>query len=167
MQQVPQLHRHVSHLQRQRVRLGQLRRDGLSCNAAAGLSCRQLQLYCIVLREADRLMQSKGKFSTQYSTTPGFKKQTCNFLQAMSTRQITWRPPGARFFLLQRRKNRGRKTPPKAGAVPRPWISPLFTASILQPHTVPATRQICACIRPLMAGEQTACRFAVAYGVRR
>ena len=64
------------------------------------------------------LMQSKSKFSTQYSTTPGFKKQTCNFLQAMSTRQITWRPPGARFFLPQRRKNRGRKTPRESRGQP-------------------------------------------------
>ena len=29
----------------------------------------------------------------------------------MSTRQISHRPPGARFFLQQRRKDRGRKTP--------------------------------------------------------
>ena len=33
----------------------------------------------------------------------------------MSTRQISHRPPGARFFLQQRRKDRGRKTPRKAG----------------------------------------------------
>ena len=31
---------------------------------------------------------------------------------------------------------------------------------------VSATKQICKCIRALIAGEQTACRFAVAYALR-
>ena len=31
---------------------------------------------------------------------------------------------------------------------------------------VRATRQMCECIRALIAGEQTACRFAVAYALR-
>ena len=34
------------------------------------------------------------------------------------TRQACQRPPGARFFLHQRRKNRGRKTPLRAGGGP-------------------------------------------------
>ena len=43
------------------------------------------------------------------------------------TRQACQRPPGARFFLLQRRKNRGRKTPLRAGGGPpalrtHPWV---------------------------------------------
>ena len=40
------------------------------------------------------------------------------FLILISSRQACWRPPGAPFFLLRRRKNRGRKTPPKAGTPP-------------------------------------------------
>ena len=31
---------------------------------------------------------------------------------------------------------------------------------------VSTTRQICECFRALIAGEQTACRFAVAYALR-
>ena len=47
----------------------------------------------------------------QYATTPGFKSKLANFYKPISTREKGYRPPGARFFLLQRRKNRGRKTP--------------------------------------------------------
>ena len=60
-------------------------------------------------------MQRKSKFAKQYSTTPGFKSKLENCCTLMSARSISQRPPGARFFLQQRRKNRGRKTPPKAG----------------------------------------------------
>ncbi len=118
-------------------------------------------------REAmtEGLMLSKSKIAKQYSTAPGFKNKLESIYKPMSTRQIYYRPPGARFFLLQRRKNRGRKTPPRAGAVPRPWNPPLHTVSVLQPHTVRATKQICTCIRTLPASVQTACRFAVAYAL--
>ena len=37
------------------------------------------------------------------------------FLILISSRQACLRPPGAPFFLLRRRKNRGRKTPLRAG----------------------------------------------------
>ena len=112
-------------------------------------------------------MQSKSKFSTQYSTTPCFKKQTCNFLQAMSTRQITWRPPGARFFLLQRRKNRGRKTPLRAGGGPpalrtHPCIRRRGCSRTL--YGVPGRFVTASVVRP---GEQTACRCACAYDAAR
>ena len=73
------------------------------------------------------LMQSKNKFLAQYSTTPDSKNKFENFYKPMSTRQTRYRPPGARFFLLQRRKNRGRKTPLRAGGGPpalrtHPWV---------------------------------------------
>ena len=61
------------------------------------------------------LLQSKNKFAKQYSTTPGFKSKLENCCTLMSARSISQRPPGARFFLQQRRKNRGRKTPLRAG----------------------------------------------------
>ena len=63
-------------------------------------------------------MQRKSKFAKQYSTTPGFKSKLENCCTLMSTRSISQRPPGARFFLQQRRKNRGRKTPLRAGGGP-------------------------------------------------
>ena len=73
-----------------------------------------------------------------------------------------YRPPGAIFFLLRRRKNMERKTPRRAGCSPpyeptplggcrwRGWVSFDYQAN-LRVHPCP------------IPGEQTACRFAVAY----
>ena len=66
----------------------------------------------------ERLMLSKSKIAKQYSTAPGFKNKLESIYKPMSTRQIYYRPPGARFFLHQRRKSRGRKTPLRAGGGP-------------------------------------------------
>ena len=41
---------------------------------------------------------------------------------------------------------------------PPPWVGVGGAGG-----TVPTTRQTCQCIRALVAGEQTACRFACAY----
>ena len=60
-------------------------------------------------------MHCNNKFLMLYSITPGFKIKPANFYKPISTRQLGHRPPGAPFFLLPRRKNRGRKTPRKAG----------------------------------------------------
>ena len=75
------------------------------------------------------------------------------------------RPPGAIFFLLRRRKNMERKTPRRAGCSPPYEPTPLGGCRWCG-WFVRATRQICDCIRALIAGEQTACRFAVAYALR-
>ena len=71
-------------------------------------------------REAmtEGLMLSKSKIAKHYSNSPGFKNKLESIYKPMSTRQIYYRPPGARFFLLQRRKNRGRKTLLRAGGPP-------------------------------------------------
>ena len=86
------------------------------------------------------------------------------FLILISSRQFCYRPPGAPFFLLRRRKNRGRKTPLRAGAPAlrthplgggrgRGWLCFNYQAD-LQVHPCP------------IPGEQTACRFACAYALR-
>ena len=49
------------------------------------------------------------------------------FLILISSRQACLRPPGAPFFLLRRRKNRGRKTPLRAGG-PSASVRPLAFA---------------------------------------
>ena len=54
------------------------------------------------------------------------------FLILISSRQACWRPPGALFFLLRRRKNRGRKTPLRAGGPAlrtHPWYGVGTTAA--------------------------------------
>ena len=58
-----------------------------------------------------------------------------------------------------------RKTPRRAGCSPpygpTPWVGVGGAGGY-----VSTTRQICECIRALIAGEQTACRCAVAYALR-
>ena len=74
-------------------------------------------------------MHCNNKFLMLYSTTPGFKIKPANFYKPISTRQLGHRPPGAPFFLLPRRKNRGRKTPRKAGGdEPSASVRPLAFA---------------------------------------
>ena len=76
-----------------------------------------------------------------------------------------YRPPGAIFFLLRRRKNMERKTPRRAGCSPPYEPTPLGGCR-WRGWLVRATRQICECIRALIAGVLAACRFAVAYALR-
>ena len=76
------------------------------------------------------------------------------------------RPPGAIFFLHRRRKNMERKTPRESRGVPRPTDPPPWVGVGGVGGYVSTTRQTCQCIRALIAGEQTACRFAVAYALR-
>ena len=87
------------------------------------------------------------------------------FLILISSRQACWRPPGARFFLLQRRKNRGRKTPLRAGGGPpalrtHPCIRRRGCSRTL--YGVPGRLVTASVVRP---GKQTARRFACAYGL--
>ena len=56
---------------------------------------------CRGVAETEGLMLSKSKFAKQDSTTPGFKNKLANFHKSISTRQTSYRPPGARFFLHQ------------------------------------------------------------------
>ena len=79
--------------------------------------------------------------------------------------QWGYRPPGAIFFLLRRRKNMERKTPRRAGGPPPYEPTPLGGCRWCG-WLVRATRQICECIRALIAGVRAACRFAVAYALR-
>ena len=75
--------------------------------------------------------------------------------------QTGWRPPGAIFFLLRRRKNMERKTPRRAGCSPPYGPTPLggcrgcsrtlyqlpgrlVTASVVRPGVLAACRCACA-----------------------
>ena len=60
-----------------------------------------------------------------------------------------------------------RKTPRESRGVPRPTDPPPWVGVGGAGGTVRATRQICDCIRALIAGEQTACRCAVAYALHK
>ena len=62
-----------------------------------------------------------------------------------------------RIWKERRRAGRGGPRP----TYPPPWVGVEGAGGI-----VLTTRQICECIRALIAGEQTACRFAVAYALR-
>ena len=74
-------------------------------------------------------------------------------------------PSGGHLFfsgeerIWKERRRAGRGVPRPTN--PPPWVGVGGVGGI-----VPAARQICQCIRALAAGEQTACRFAVAYGLR-
>ena len=111
------------------------------------------------------LLQRNRKFPAQYLIPPGFKNKLANFHKPMSTRQIYYRPPGAIFFLHRRRKNMERKTPRRAGCSPpyepTPWVGVGGAGGL-----VSTSRQICDCIRALIAGVRAASRFAVAYALR-
>ena len=97
-------------------------------------------------------------------TTQGASLQAAvvgGFLILISSMQWGYRPPGAPFFLLRRRKNRGRKTPLRAGG-PALRTHPLgggrgCSRTLYQ---LPGRLVTASVIRP---GEQTACRFACAY----
>ena len=79
----------------------------------------------------------------------------------ISSSQSCYRPPGAPFFLLRRRKNRGRKTPLRAGA-PALRTHPLGGGRGCSRtlYGVPGRLVTASVVRP---GEQTACRCACAY----
>ena len=86
------------------------------------------------------------------------------FCVLISTMQAGWRPPGAIFFLLRRRKNMERKTPLRAGGPAlrtHPWYGVGTTAA----HCTGCQAGLQAHPSPI-PGEQTACRFAVAYALR-
>ena len=76
-----------------------------------------------------------------------------------------YRPPGAIFFLLRRRKNMERKTPRRAGCSPPYEPTPLggcrWCGWLCFDYQ--ANLPVLPCPIP---GEQTACRFAVAYALR-
>ena len=101
----------------------------------------------------------------QYSTTPGFKKASLSVSASQGLPDKLASALRGPDSFSPAKKESGKKDAAKGGGSPRPWNPPLHTASRLQPHTVPATKQICKCIRALTPGAQTACRFAVAYGV--
>ena len=111
-------------------------------------------------------MQSNNKFLMQYSTPPGFKKTNLRIYtnQGLPDKLVSALRGPDSFFSSEERIGEERRRQRRGGS-PALGSHPLGTTSGLQPHTVRGTRQTCACIRPLAAGEQTACRFAVAYEV--
>ena len=74
--------------------------------------------------------------------------ELASFAVLMITMQACYRPPGAIFFLLRRRKNRGRKTPRESRGDPALRTHPLGGGR-WHGWLVWATRQACKCIRAL------------------
>ena len=108
-------------------------------------------------------MHCKSKFAKQSSTTPDSINLRISTSQCLpDNRASALRGPDS-FFSSEERVGEERRRQRRGGGPPALGSHPLGTASGLQPHTVRGTRQICACIRALAAGVQTACRFAVAY----
>ena len=87
------------------------------------------------------------------------------FCVLMISMQSGWRPPGAIFFLLRRRKNMERKTPRRAGCSPPYVPTPLGGGRGCSRtlYVVPGRLVTASVVRP---GVLAACRCAVAYALR-
>ena len=131
------------------------------------------------------LYQLPGRFVSASVIRPG-EQTACRFAVAYALRLWLdrffrgWKPLRFKFLPCNRAgalrgpysffsgEERIWKERRRAGrGVPRPTNPPPWVGVGGAGGTVRATRQICKCIRALIAGEQTACRFAVAYGLRK
>ena len=72
-------------------------------------------------------------------------------------------PSGGHILSSPAKKEYGKKDAAQGGGVPRPTNPPPWVGVGGAGGLVSTTRQICKCIRTLIAGEQTARRFACAY----
>ena len=87
----------------------------------------------------------------------GWKPLRLNIFQANGLA-----PSGGHILSSPAKKEYGKKDAAQGGRSrpknPPPWVGVGGAGGLVR-----ATRLICECIRALIAGEQTACRFAVAY----